>query len=255
MSIRILLRFSVFLILIISIIIVSVKFQDIYINSEEKGLTEQKNNQSNKGKKGNKFKESKEYTYRIYEEIPQGIVKKISGLSFLKGGPVTLEDLAYIKLTYWGFDDRTHFGEIIVHKELAQEVAEIFGEIYAAKFPIAKMRLIDEYQADDDLSMADNNTSGLCMRKVRGSDNYSKHSFGIAIDINPVQNPYLCQGILLPQAGKDYVDRQDFREGMIVKGDVVYEAFKNRGWTWGGEWKTLKDYQHFQKNLPVESVE
>ena len=241
---RKLLRISVLLVLAFSLALADLKANGIIEFGSS--ITVKEATYNDLAPKG--LKEQSEYKYKIYEAIPTEVVEGITGVSYLEDGPVAIKDLAYLKLTYWGFDAKTHLGEIIVHKELAKEVAEIFSEIYAAKFPIAKMRLIDEYQADDDLSMADNNTSGLCMRKVRGTDSYSKHSFGVAIDINPVQNPYLWQGTVLPQAGQVYIDRQNLREGMLVKGDAVYEAFTNRGWTWGGEWKTLKDYQHFQKN-------
>ncbi|TCO79433.1 M15 family metallopeptidase [Marinisporobacter balticus] len=188
-----------------------------------------------------------------YQPLPQNIIDKIKGISWKKGAPATLESLAYVKVSYFGFDDKIHQGELIVHKEIAQEVTGIFKELYAAKFPIEKIKLIDEYGANDDLSMADNNTSSFCFREVEGSDGkLSKHSFGIAIDINPVQNPYIRKKKISPSEGEPYRDRLDIKKGMIVKDDVCYKAFKSRGWIWGGEWKTMKDYQHFQKNIVLK---
>ncbi len=185
-----------------------------------------------------------------YSNLSEDIKEKIVGVSWKENSPVKLEDLAYIKVTYWGFDDIEHVGELIVHEKLAQEVVEIFKELYEARFPIEKIRLIDEYDANDDLSMADNNSSAFCSREVTGKKGvFSEHSYGVAIDINPIQNPYVKGDIILPEEGSLYLDRDNIRKGMVTKGDVCYNAFKNRGWTWGGEWNTLKDHQHFQKKI------
>lgn len=177
-------------------------------------------------------------------------IDRIVGVSWQENTPVKLEELSYINVTYWGFDDMEHMGEMIVHEKLAQEVIEIFKELYEAKYPIEKIKLIDEYNADDNLSMADNNSYAFCSREVTGKKGmFSKHSYGIAIDINPVQNPYVKGHIVLPEEGNSYLNREDIRKGMIIKGDICYNAFKSRGWTWGGEWKSLKDYQHFEKEI------
>lgn len=188
-----------------------------------------------------------------YKPLPQNIIDKINGVSWKADAPVTLDQLAYVKVSYFGFDDKVHEGELVVNKKIDKEVTDIFKELYHAKFPIEKIKLIDEYGANDDLSMADNNTSSFCFREVEGSNGkLSKHSFGIAIDINPVQNPYIRKNKISPIEGKNYKDRLDIRKGMIVKDDICYKAFKSRGWTWGGEWKTMKDYQHFQKNISLK---
>jgi len=182
-------------------------------------------------------------------ELAEININRINGVSWKPEAPVRIEELRYIEVTYWGFDDKTHLGELVVHKDVSDEVLEIFKELYETKFPIDKIRLIDEYNADDDSSMDDNNTSSFNFRVVAGTDKLSKHSYGLAIDINPVQNPYIKGDTVSPQKGKEYVDRSDIRKGMIIKGDTCYNAFINRGWIWGGEWKTMKDYQHFQKDI------
>ncbi|WP_352418927.1 M15 family metallopeptidase [Proteiniborus sp.] len=185
-----------------------------------------------------------------YSNISDEIKEKMIRVSWKEDSPVKLEDLAYINVTYWGFDNAEHVGEMIVHEKLALEVLEIFKELYEARFSIEKIVLIDEYDANDDLSMADNNTSAFCSREVTGKKGvFSEHSYGVAIDINPIQNPYIKGDIVLPEEGSFYLDRNNVRKGMITKGDVCYNAFKNRGWVWGGEWNTLKDYQHFQKKI------
>ncbi len=158
--------------------------------------------------------------------------------------------MAYVQITHWGFDDKEHTGEIILNKKVAGEVVEIFRELHEAKFPIEKIRIIDEYDANDELSMLDNNSSAFCYREIAGSNGkLSNHSYGIAIDINPIQNPYVKNNMVLPESGKEYLDRTNVRKGMIVEGDVCYNAFKQRGWTWGGDWNSLKDYQHFEFKL------
>ena len=182
------------------------------------------------------------------QTLPHKIIEKIKNKSWKTPAPIKLEDLAYLKITYCGFDGKPHLGCMIVHKKVAKEVLEIFQELYRAKFPIEKMKLIDDYGADDDRSMAANNSSAFCVRPLTGEKHgFSRHSYGLAIDINPLQNPYVKGKTVSPPAGKDYLDRTKSRQGMIVKGDVCYNAFVSRGWQWGGEWESLKDYQHFEK--------
>lgn len=185
-----------------------------------------------------------------YSSLSDEVVETITGISYKENNRIKIEDLSYLQISYWGFDDKEHVGEIILNKAVAEDVLEIFKELYDAKFPIDKIRLIDEYGADDELSMLDNNTSAFCYREIGGSKGtLSKHGHGVAIDINPVQNPYVKNNLVLPEGGRRYLDRTNVRKGMIVKGDVCYEAFKERGWTWGGDWNSLKDYQHFEFKL------
>lgn len=183
------------------------------------------------------------------QELPQEILDKVNGSSWREEAPVPLEELSYVIVTHWGFDEKEHIGEIIIHKNVAEEIVEIFRELYNERFPIEKIKLIDEYHADDHLSMQDNNTSAFCFRKIEGTNTISKHGYGVAIDINPLQNPYIKGEIIQPLAGKDYLDRSDVRKGMILKGDSCYKAFTSRGWSWGGDWKTVTDYQHFEKDI------
>ncbi len=184
-----------------------------------------------------------------YGDLPEEIIEKIMGKSYLVNDTVALKDLSYLKVSYWGFDEKSHIGEIIVNKEVAKDLVEIFQELYEVKYPIEKIRLIDEYDADDNLSMEDNNSSSFCFRPVVGSSKLSKHSYGLAIDINPLQNPYVKGDLILPPNGEEYLDRNNVRIGMILEGDACYEAFVSRGWTWGGHWNSLKDYQHFEYDL------
>ncbi len=185
----------------------------------------------------------------LISEIDDSVRERIYGLSYKSECPIPLSKLRFLTLTYYGFDEKTHTGEMIVHEELSEDVIEIFRELYENKYPIEKIRLIDEYEADDNKSMEDNNTSCFCYRTKTSGNSVSMHGYGLAIDINPMQNPYVYKNLILPEGSNDYVDRSKNRKGMIIKEDICYQAFIKRGWTWGGNWKKCKDYQHFEKEL------
>lgn len=165
------------------------------------------------------------------------------------GCPVPLRELRHLRMTHRDFDGRARTGEMVVHRRWADDVTEVFGRLYDAGFPIARMRLVDDYRADDDLSMAANNTSGFNCRRVAGQTSWSQHAYGEAIDINPVQNPYVRPGSIDPPAGRAYAGvRRDRsapdRLGVIRAGDLPVTAFARIGWEWGGYWESSKDYQH-----------
>jgi len=167
-----------------------------------------------------------------YYPIDKIVESRMMGVSWKYGSPVDVEDLSYVKVSYWGFDEKPHIGELIVNKMVAKDIIEIFEVLYEARFPIDKIKLIDEYNAEDLKSMADNNTSAFCFREIEGKPGQlSKHSYGAAIDINPIQNPYVYKDKISPIEGKEYVDRSKVSKGMIVKGDACYQAFTSRGWT------------------------
>jgi hypothetical protein len=169
--------------------------------------------------------------------------------------PVALADLRFLRVRYVGFDARAHIGEMVVHRNLAREVTQVFGRLYDARWPIRRMRLVDDYRGDDDRSMTANNTSGYNCRRVAGSPAWSDHAYGTAIDINPVQNPYLTGTSVRPRKGSRFatVDRSAAARlpaGVIHANDVVVRAFAQIGWSWGGHWTTSKDYQHFSAPAP-----
>jgi hypothetical protein len=166
--------------------------------------------------------------------------------SWRRGCPVPLRDLRFVNMTYWGFDGASHMGEMVLNKRVVDDVLKAFRKMFDARFPIRRMRLVDVYRGDDDRSMAADNTSAFNCRKVTGGSAWSQHSYGWAIDINPVENPYITSsGKVLPPSGAKYVDRSRRDRGMIHRGDVVYKAFISIGWGWGGNWRSIKDYQHF----------
>lgn len=185
-----------------------------------------------------------------WNPLPESVVERIQGRSWNEECPVPLRDLAYIQVTHWNFKSEVTTGEIIYHKNLAREITEIFLELFEANYPIEKMVLIDDYDADDELSMVDNNSSAFCSRAITGKPGtFSKHSYGGTIDINPLINPYVKGEIVLPKGAEKYLDRSLDVPGLIKEGDSCFQAFMSRGYSWGGHWISLKDYQHFEKNF------
>jgi poly-gamma-glutamate synthesis protein (capsule biosynthesis protein) len=169
--------------------------------------------------------------------------------SYHTGCPVPWRRLRYLEVSYVGFDGRSHIGELVVAAAYARDVVGVFHELYDARWPIRRMRLVDAYGGDDDRSMAADNTSGFNCRTVTGSKEWSDHALGAAIDLNPVQNPYLTGSVIAPLAGRRFaaLDRSAgalVPEGTIRSADVVVRAFAAIGWTWGGSWGE-PDFQHF----------
>ena len=152
-------------------------------------------------------------------------------------------DLTLLYINYYSFDKLRYYGKIIVHRELADEVRDIFGDILKARFPIEKMRLVSEYDWSDDASMADNNSSAFNYRLAVGKSKLSQHAYGRAIDINPLQNPYIKGDLVLPP-GAVYDPKA---RGTLTEDGTVVAAFESRGWIWGGRWTHLKDWHHFEK--------
>lgn len=166
--------------------------------------------------------------------------------SWRPGCPVPIEDLRHLSVRHWGFDGHAREGELVVHADVAEDVLGAFRALYDARFPVDRMELVDVHGGDDDASMAANNTSAFNCRTVGGSTRWSEHAYGRAVDINPVQNPYVSRGgAVSPPAGAAYTDRTVVRPGMVVAGDPVVAAFDAIGWGWGGRWSGSKDHQHF----------
>lgn len=186
------------------------------------------------------------------EEVPDSIWDKMQGRSYPWGCGVPRAELRFLQLSHYDFDGNRHVGQMVCNRLIADDLVFIFRELYEARYPIARMRLIDEYKADDLRSMADNNTSCFCYRPVAGGKQLSKHSRGMAVDINPLYNPclYVRSGQVLPPEGEAYVHNRDRRKdipGKIDTADLCYRLFTSRGFRWGGSWRSLKDYQHFEK--------
>lgn len=198
------------------------------------------------------------YKAACYHPIPPGIVQKMMGKSYKENCPIPITDLVYVTVTHYDMQGQLCLGELVVHKKIADLTMEIFQDIHAAKFPIEKIRLIDEYEADDDRSMEDNNSSAFCFRNITNKPGViSNHGLGIAIDINTRLNPYVKGSYVAPSNAQKYVDRSLNEPGMIDSDGVVVRAFKQRGFLWGGDWESPKDYQHFEhdrKKLMIQMI-
>jgi len=167
------------------------------------------------------------------------------GTSWRSGCPVGAADLRRVRVTYWGYDGAVHTGDLVVHRVEAVDVAAAFGRMYADRFQIRRIHPVTVYGSSDDRSMEANNTSAFNCRRVAGSTSWSEHAYGRAIDINPVQNPYVTRsGAIVPESGRPWADRSLRVPGMIHAGGPVTRAFGAIGWVWGGTWTYSKDYQH-----------
>lgn len=182
--------------------------------------------------------------------IPDDIFAKMQGKSYKENCTVPREELRYLHILHVGFDGNTHEGELIVNKAIAESVLDIFKELYKAGYQIEKVRLIDEYNAADELSMRDNNSSAFNFRYISYSTILSKHALGLAVDINTLYNPYIKQveGRLNiePANAAEYVDRDRDFPHKIDHNDLCYKLFTKHGFEWGGDWEDSKDYQHFE---------
>ena len=186
------------------------------------------------------------------QPIPDSVFLRMQGRSWPEGCAVRLADLRYLRLSYFDAEKNEHVGEMVCNKVIANDLLEIFRELYRQKYPIQRIRLIDDYEAEDERSMRDNNTSCFCYRKVSGTTKLSKHATGMAVDVNTLYNPYVRTGkngrrIVEPATAVKYVDRSKSFPYKIVKGDLLYRLFIRHGFKWGGSWRTVKDWQHFEK--------
>ena len=183
--------------------------------------------------------------------IPDEIFVKMQGKSYKDDCTIPRDDLRYIHVLHKNIEGETLEGEMVCSKLIAEDLLEIFRELYEQSYPIEKMRLIDEYDANDELSMTDNNSSCFNYRTISHTNKISKHGLGIAVDINTLYNPYTKvvdgERIIEPAAGAPYLDRDADFPYKIERGDLCYNLFISHGFEWGGDWPDRKDYQHFEK--------
>ncbi|GAA1991698.1 M15 family metallopeptidase [Amycolatopsis minnesotensis] len=159
--------------------------------------------------------------------------------------PVAAEDLAYLTMSFWGFDGKPHTGEMIVNASVADAVTKVFGQLYANRFPFEEMRVTSAPELDAAPTGDGNDTSAFVCRPTRGQKNWSAHASGLAIDLNPFCNPYVKGEIVVPELASAYKNRAAARPGMVLPGDATVRAFTAIGWTWGGSWNSPKDIMHF----------
>ena len=188
-----------------------------------------------------------------YEPISNEIFKRISGISYPVDCSVPLDDLRYLSLLYNDFNGDTQTGEMICNKTIAEDLLEIFYELYQNGYQIESIKLIDEYNGDDTASMLANNTSCFNYRVVEGTTRLSNHAKGLAIDLNPFYNPYITYNKdgsinISPEGSEAYADRSSSFPYKIDENDLAYKLFKEHGFTWGGNWNSVKDYQHFERS-------
>lgn len=191
--------------------------------------------------------------YFYYEEIPENIKEELFKTSFKDASEITIDDLVLVHILHIGFDNQVHKGELIVNKKIADDIVDIFEKLYLSDYQIEKVKLISEYNYDDILSMTDNNSSAFNYRFIENTTRLSNHSYGLAIDINPLYNPYVYtrggEQVVSPIASLPYVDRSLDFEHKIDKNDLAYKEFTKHGFTWGGDWIDRVDYQHFEKTF------
>lgn len=212
----------------------------------------------------------------FYQPLTDSVIARITGLSYpvsqtiapalslnavnvmseeeIDNLAISYDDLRYMNVLYYDFNGEINTGELICNQGIAQDLVEIFHELYLNEYQIEKIRLIDEYGGDDTASMEDNNTSCFNYRVVDGTSKLSKHALGCAIDVNPFYNPYIVfdkagsgNDYISPKGSEIYVDRSQNFPYKIDENDLCYKLFKEHGFTWGGDWNSCKDYQHFQK--------
>lgn len=189
------------------------------------------------------------FTYSV-SKITPAVKRRIVGSSWHKGCPVSLSNLRYVRVRYWSFRGRERTGELIVNRDAAGATVRIFRQLYRNGYPIRRMRLVDDYGASDFRSIEADNTSAFNCRYVDGTKRWSNHAFGRAIDVNPIENPFVgLSGTTAHAASRKYVDRSSRRHrAMILRGDKTVRAFSAQGWGWGGNFSGYKDYQHFSAN-------
>ena len=198
-------------------------------------------------------------TYKVYKEgfnsamLPEYIKEKIMGVSYRDNPDISLEELRYVRIIHYDFQGQIQEGELIVNQKIAYPVMRAFYQLYKWEYPIESVRLIDDYEGDDEQSMEANNSSAFNYRTIEGKTELSKHALGMAIDINPRMNPYVRKEEYFPKNATEYLERDPekcmgvHRDKMIHKNDIAYKIFKRNGFSWGGDWTDSKDYQHFER--------
>jgi hypothetical protein len=179
-------------------------------------------------------------------EIPAAMQERMRGCTWHEELPSPrLHELRLLLIPYLDFGGQERLGQLVTATSLAEQVHAIFAELRRIEFPIESMRPMIEFDGDDGRSMEANNSSCFNSRRIINTERISVHSYGAAIDINPIQNPVIRDGVHRPQAGGAYLDREQLRPGMIVPGCRALQIFGDAGWAWGGDWDHPKDYHHF----------
>lgn len=185
------------------------------------------------------------FAARVVSPAPGTVIERSS---WREGCPVAATDLAWIRLTFWGFDAQRHTGELLVHRTVADDIVGVFRTLYRERFPQEQVGIVRSYDPDAAPTGDGNGTGSFVCRPTTGASYFSQHAYGLAIDLNAFQNPYLKNDVVLPELASSYLRRDVVRPGMIVAAGPVIEAFALIGWEWGGAWHESVDYQHFSQN-------
>ena len=185
------------------------------------------------------------FAARVTAPAPRPVIARSS---WRPGCPVSPEELARLRLTFWGFDDQRHTGELLVHEDVASDLVSVFERLYEARFPMEQVSIVTRADLDAPPTGDGNATTVFACRPTTGGTTYSQHAYGLALDVNSFQNPYVSGDLVLPELASAYLDRAWDRPGMIEANGPVVRAFASIGWDWGGSWRSLKDYQHFSQN-------
>ena len=182
---------------------------------------------------------------KVTDEVKKRMIK---GNSWKNTCPVGINELRYLRIKHLDYQGKPVIGEMIVHKNVARDVVGIFAELYDIGYPVGKMHLVSAYKGNDWQSIEADNTSAFNCRSATGSKKWSKHSYGKAIDINPIENPYVFRsGKSSHKASRKYIKRKPSHPAVILKNSKILNIFKKHGWKWGGDWSGARDYQHFYK--------
>ena len=181
------------------------------------------------------------------QPVPEEVQMRMNGCSMPANATIGFDQLRYLILPYYDFDGNIQTGEMVCNKAIAHDLLCIFRALFSKGYPICSICLVDDYGADDETSMRANNTSCFNYRTIAGSTTLSNHAFGMAVDVNPLQNPYVKGKWIQPSTAEEYVDRSKDFPHKIDENDFCKEVFVSFGFTWGGDWRSVKDYQHFEK--------
>jgi hypothetical protein len=184
----------------------------------------------------------------VARKLSPALRRRVTGVSWHRGCPVGLDGLRYLRIAYRGFDGRVHSGEMIANRSAVEPLKRAFASLYRSRFPIRRMRLVDDYGGSDYRSIEADNTSAFNCRRATGQSRWSQHAYGRAVDVNPIENPYVANGRTSHPASRRYLDRSRHRRGMAYAGGALVRAFQRIGWGWGGTWSNPTDYQHFSAN-------
>jgi hypothetical protein len=187
---------------------------------------------------------AKPFAFSAHRLSP-AVRKRMRGVSWHRGCPVGLGGLRYLRISYYDFGGRVHSGEMVAAASAVPALEQAFASLFRIRFPIRRMRLVDDYGGSDFRSIEADNTSAFNCRRATGRSRWSEHAYGRAVDINPIENPYVSNGRTSHRASRAYLNRSRHRRGMAYPGGVLVNAFKRAGWGWGGNWSNPTDYQHF----------